>query len=177
MKQLKLINIKQYHQLKFLFLFCLVLLSNACGIYTFKDVSIDPAIKTIKIGLIENRARFVNPQLSPQLTDKLQQKINQQTKLTRTNNDDAHLQISGYITDYSVTTSGVTNQQAASNRLTVSVHISVRNAIENKTNEFDISRGFDFSSNLSLEQAQSGLQEEILRNLCDEIFNKIFSNW
>lgn len=161
-----------------IFTICLLPVAFSCGVYSFKDVSIDyTKIKTIKIGFIENRARIVNPQLSPQLTDKVQQKIVNQTKLTRTNNDDAHLQISGYISDYSVSTTGITAQQAASNRLSVSVHITLKNTVENKTTEFDVTRNFDFSANLSLEQAQASLQEEMLRNLTDEIFNKIFSNW
>ncbi len=84
---------------KFLFLtscFLLHILSS-CHVYSFKDVSIPPEVKTVKIGFIENKARYVNPQLSPRLTDRLQQKIANQTRLTRTNNDDAHYQISGYI--------------------------------------------------------------------------------
>ncbi len=158
--------------------FCLLPFTFSCKIYSFRDVSIDyNKIKTIKIGFIENKARIVNPQLSPQLTDKLQQKIVNQTKLTRTNNDDAHYQISGYISDYSVTTTGVSAQQAATNRLTVSVHINFKNTVDNTNNDFDVSRNFDFSANLSLDQAQASLQEEILRNLTDEIFNRIFSNW
>jgi hypothetical protein len=163
---------------------CLLLLActsvlPACGVYSFRDVSIDyTKIKTIKIGFIENRSRgYINPQLSPQLTDRLQQKIASQTKLTRTNNDDAHLQISGYISDYSITTSGVANQQAVSNRLNVGVHIMVLNTVDNKTQEYDIVRNFDFSANLSLQQAESQLLEDILKNTTDEIFNRIFSNW
>src|SRR5690348_5842838 len=58
---------------------CIVLFSS-CGIYTFKDVSIPPEVKTVKISYIENKARIVNPQLSPRLTDALQQKISNQTK-------------------------------------------------------------------------------------------------
>jgi hypothetical protein len=150
----------------------------SCKFYSFRDVSIDyTKIKTIKIGFIENKARIVNPQLSPQLTDKLQQKIVNQTRLSRTNNDDANLQIAGYISDYSVITTGVSAQQAATNRLTVSVHITLKNTVDNKTDEFDVSRSFDFSANLSLQQAEASLNEEILRNMADEIFNKIFSNW
>ena len=73
---------------------------SSCGVYSFKDVSIDyTKIKTIKIGFFENKARYINPQLSPLLTDKVQQKIVSQTKLIRTNNDDANMQISGYISD------------------------------------------------------------------------------
>lgn len=150
---------------------------SSCRIYSFKDVSIPPEVKTVKIGFIENRARYVNPQISPRLTDRLQQKITGQTRLTRTNNDDAHYQIAGFISDYSVSTSGISNQQVATNRLTVGVHITFRNTLENKTQEFDISRNFEFSANLSLNAAEGALADDIIRNLTDEIFNRIFSNW
>lgn len=149
-----------------------------CGIYSFRDVSIDyTKVKTIKIGFIDNKARYINPQLSPRLTDKLQQKIVAQTKLTRTNNDDAHYDISGYISDYSVTTAAISSTQASTNRLTVAVHLVLKKSLENKTEEFDVSRNFDFSATKSLQEAESQLLDEILRNLTDEIFNKIFSNW
>lgn len=157
---------------------CLTAVLTSCKIYTFKDVSIDYSkYKTIKIGFIENKARIVNPQLSSQLTDKIQQKIVNQTRLTRTNNDDAHFQVTGYIADYSLSTSGVSSQQAATNRLTVGVHIKLKNTVDNKDQEFDISRNFDFAATLSLDQAQAQLQEEMVRGLTDEIFNRLFSNW
>jgi len=151
---------------------------SSCGVYSFKDVSIDyTKIKTIKIGFFENKARYINPQLSPMLTDKVQQKIVSQTKLTRTNNDDANLQISGYISDYSVSTASISATQATSNRLNVGVHLVVKNTVDNKTDEYDINRNFDFSANLSLQQAETQLQDEIIRSVTDEIFNRIFSNW
>jgi len=162
---------------KCVLLFVVSIISISCKIYSFKDVSIPANIKTIKIGFIENRARIVNPQLSPLLTDKIQQKITNQTRLTRTNNDDAHLQISGYISDYSVSTSGVSNQQEATNRLTISVQINLKNTVEDKSSDFTVSRSFDFNANLSLDQAQATMQDEILRSLTDDIFNRIFSNW
>lgn len=155
---------------------CIILLSS-CKVYTFTSASIPPEVKTVKIGFIENKARYINPQLSPKLTDRLQQKIVGQTRLTRTNNDDAHYQISGYISEYNVSTAGISGQQAATNRLTVGAHITFINTLTAKTEEFDISRSFDFSANLSLSQAEGQLTEEITRNLSDEIFNRIFSNW
>ncbi|MFX5760909.1 LPS assembly lipoprotein LptE, partial [Acinetobacter baumannii] len=85
----------------------------------------------------------VNPQLAPQLNDKLQQKIASQTKLTRTNNDNADLQLGGYISGYDVSTTAITTQQATANRLTVTVHMIVKNLPDNKTDEFDVSRNFD----------------------------------
>lgn len=52
---------------------CATLLSG-CGIYSFRDAVIPENVKTIKIGFVENKARYVNPQLAPLLTDKLMQK-------------------------------------------------------------------------------------------------------
>jgi hypothetical protein len=155
----------------------LLLLLSSCSVYSFKDVSIPPEVKTVKIGFIENKARYVNPQLSPRLTDRIQMKITGQTRLTRTNNDDAHYQISGYVSEDNITTSGISNQTAATNRLTIGVHITFRNTLVGKTQEFDITRNFDFNANLTRQQAEAALNEEILKNLTDEIFNRIFSNW
>jgi hypothetical protein len=36
---------------------------------------------------------------------------------------------------------------------------------------------FDFDANVSLSQAEAGLTADIVKNLTDDIFNKIFSNW
>lgn len=161
-----------------IFLLLAAVLISACGVYKLNDAVIPTNIKTVKIGFIENRARYVNPQLSPRLTDKLQSKITSQTKLTRTNNDDADYVISGTITNYDPSqTVGVSSQQASTNRLTVSVHITLRKTQENKVEEIDVSRSFDFSANLSLQQAEGQLLDEIIRNLTDEIFNRIFNNW
>ncbi len=180
MKNFKTSNlyfVTKYLLCSLLIIICSLLIT-ACGVYSFKDVSIDyTKYKTIKIGFIENRAPIINTQLAPKLNDKLQQKIVSQTKLTRTNNDDAHYQLSGFISTYNVTTTAISSTQAATNRLNIGVHMVVKNTLENKTDEFDVSRNFDFSANLSIDQAYVQLQDEILRNLTDEIFNHIFSNW
>src|SRR5450432_1218447 len=84
---------------------CLTL--SACKIYSFKDVSIPPEVKTIRIGFIENRARYVDPQLSPQLTDKLKQKISNQTKLTQIQSENADYDVTAYVSEYNVTTAGI----------------------------------------------------------------------
>lgn len=161
----------------FLSLLSVIVLVPACKVYSFRDVSIDPRVKTIKIGYFENRARYVNPQLGPRLTDAFQQKVNRQTKLTRTNDETADYIVTGFISQYDVTTAGISGQQAAINRLTVGVHIILRNNLDNKTEEYDVSRNFDFSASLALPQAEAQLLDDIIRNTSDEIFNRIFSNW
>lgn len=166
-----------YRFIKNVTLVSFILLSAGCGVYKFKDVSIPAEVKTVKVNYIENKARYVNPQLSPRLTDKLRQKIVGQTRLTQTNNDKVDWEITGFISDYSFSTSAISNQQVANNRLTVSVHITVTDNTKDKVNEYDISRSFEFKGNQSFQQAENSLGDEMIRTLTDEIFNKLFSNW
>jgi outer membrane lipopolysaccharide assembly protein LptE/RlpB len=88
-----------------------VLLFSACGPYTFKDVSIPPEVKTIKVNFIENRAPYKNPQLSPTLTDQLQQKISNLTRRTLVTTDNADYIISGYISSYNVSTAAISSSR------------------------------------------------------------------
>ncbi len=160
----------------FLLLLPVALVFGSC--YSFKDVSIPPEVKTARVNYIENRASYVNPQLSPQLTERLRQKINNQTRLTLITSEDADYDIHAEIRGYNLTTSGVSDQRAASNRLQVTVHVAFRNRLDDKANfEADVSRNFDFSAGISLQQAEAQQMDDILKNLTDEIFNRIFSNW
>jgi hypothetical protein len=155
-----------------------IMLFTSCGVYTFHDVSVDYSkIKTVKVGFIDNKAHYVNPQLSPRLTDNLKQKINSYTKLTLVNSDDANYIITGYISRYDVSLSAISNNQSAGNRLTVAATMTFTNAVDNKTDNFTVSRDFDFSAGLSLQQAEGTLANDIINQLTDQIFNHIFSNW
>lgn len=167
-------NIKS---LPLLAILSIVLLMGSCGIYKFKDVSIPPDIKTVKVNYIENRARYINPQLSPQLSDRLRQKIVGQTRLAQTNGDNADWEVSGEVREYSFSTVAISNQQSSGNRLTIGVHITIYKRKEDKTEQYDVSRNFDFPASQSIQQAEASLGSEIIRSLTDDIFNRIFSNW
>lgn len=163
----------------FLLVIFVIFLFSGCNVYKFNEASIPPEIKTVRVQFIENKARYNNPQLSPQLTDKLRQKIVSQTKLTQVNNENADYDISGYISQYDVTTSGISDQKVSTNRLTVAVNLTLVNrktpGVEPRN--ISASRSFDFSASLTLPQAEQQLNDEIIRNLADEIFNQLFSNW
>lgn len=160
----------------FIMVIALLSIQGTCRVGT-RDVSIEPEAKTVKVNMIENRARYINPQLSPKLTDKLRQKITNQTRLSQTNSE-ADYEISGVITDYSVSTSGISDQRTSSNNLNVSVHIIFTNKVKPSRNfEADITRNFPFAASLSLQQAETQLAEQLINNLADEIFNRIFSDW
>jgi outer membrane lipopolysaccharide assembly protein LptE/RlpB len=155
----------------------LVLSINSCRVYKFTDASVDPDLKSIRIQPITNQAPYQNPQVNQNLTERLRQKIVNQTRLSQTNRDDAHLDLTGYLSDYSLSTTGISNKQEVTNRLTVSVHIILNNQLKNTKEEFDVSRTFEFEATLSLQQAENRLLEEIVRSLTDDIFNRMFSNW
>ena len=152
---------------------------SSCKIYSFKDVSIPPQVKSIHIGYIENRARLVNPQLAPQLNDKLRQKINQQaSRLSQIQDPGADYDVSGTITDYNYTTSGISNQQVASNRLNVTVQVRYTNA-KDETKNFDQSFTYyaDFPQDQTLNQNEARLLPTIRENLVQQIFNKSAADW
>ena len=182
---LAIVFIKKSRWQKAMALFTVILMNvvlTSCGVYSFSEKGTIPAdVKTVKLNPIENRASYVNPQLSPSLSDRLRQKITSQTKLTITNSDAANWEISAQVQDYSVTTTGVTTtngqQQSSINRLTVRVHVKVDKRTENKVDEYDATRSFDFGARQSLQQAEASLLDEMVRNLTDEIFNKLFSDW
>jgi len=161
-----------------LVLICAALFHTSCGVYSFRDVSIPDTLKTYRLNFIENRASYVNPQLSPSLTEGVRRKINNQTRLRQTTSDEAHLDISGEIREYSVTTSGISDKQSVSNRLTVGVHFVVRHSLSNEPpKEFDVSRAFEFSAQKSQQTAEAELLAEMVSSLSDDIFNRLFSNW
>ncbi len=159
---------------------------SGCGIYSFTDTGGIPAgVKTVKIGYIDNRAPYVNPVLSPQLNDAFVKMIANETKLRRIDDDNANYVINATINEYSVSTSGVSSTSTASqDRLTVGVHITLRENYTGSdgkevqdTKEYDVSGNYDFAASLSLQQAETQILAQMVKDLSQSMFNKIFSNW
>jgi hypothetical protein len=147
--------------------------------YSFKDISPIPAdVKNFRVQPLGNKATYINPQLAPQLAEKLKQKIINTTRLRQTNADEANYDISGYISQYSVSTINITGNESSKNRLNVTFHLIFKSNVD-KTKDFeaDVTRTQDFDATLSLSEAENGFNDQLLKNLTEEIFNKIFSNW
>jgi hypothetical protein len=49
--------------------------------------------------------------------------------------------------------------------------------VDNKTDNFTVSKEFDFSAQLSLQQAEGQMATDIINQMTDLIFNHVFSNW
>lgn len=155
----------------------ILLAFSGCGIYSFTGASIDG--KTIYIHTMENRAQNVVPTLSANLTNKIRSRILSQTGLAPVTTDDADYDISGTITGYQFTVTGVEqNLQASQNRLTITIQVSFKNRLDSKA---DFTQSFtrfgDFPASQSVQAVETQLIEEIGTQLADDIFNKAFVNW
>lgn len=151
----------------------------SCGIYSFTGTSIQPDVKTITINYFEYKALKVNPSLSNLITEQLKDKFTKLTKLEQVDIE-GDLEIIGEVTGYDVKASAITaNEQAAQNRLTVNVKIAFINRkypednFENKS----FSAYADFDAMQTLDAVESSLCEEIVEQLCEDIFNATVANW
>ncbi len=151
----------------------------SCGIYSFSGTSIQPDVQTVTIDYFEYSALKVNPNLSNDLTEALKTRFRQMTSLEQVEMD-GDLEISGTVTGYSVSASSITaNEQAASNRLTVTVKASFinRKHPEDNFDEQTFSGYADFDATLSLDSVESSLTEEIVDKIVEDIFNASVAQW
>lgn len=152
---------------------------HSCGIYSFTGTSIQPDVKTVTINYFEYKALKVNPSLSNDLTTALQDKFLRLTKLEQVDID-GDLEISGAVTGYDVKAAAITaNEQAAQNRLTVTVKISFMNRKypEDDFEEKSFTAFADFDAMQSLDAVESSICEEIIEQLCEDMFNATVANW
>lgn len=156
-----------------------MLIVQSCGIYSFTGTSIQPDVKTVTINYFEYTAMKVNPSLSNQITEALQEKFIKLTKLELVDME-GDLEIVGTVSGYDVKATAVTaNEQAAMNRLTVTVKVSFTNRKypEEDFPDKSFSAYADFDAMQSLDAVEAGLCEEIVEQLCEDIFNATVANW
>lgn len=159
-------------------LIALGLAVSSCGIYSFSGTSIQPDVKTITINYMEYKALKVNPMLATNLTEALKDKFRKLTKLEQVDMD-GDMEISGQITGYEVSATSITaNEQAAQNRLTVSVKIQFTDRLHP---EEDLDKSFsayaDFDATQLLDSVQDALCEEIIDKIVEDIFNATVAQW
>ena len=156
----------------------LLLITSSCGFYTFSGASISPEIKNIKISYFINEAENFKANLDRDITQKLTDFIIEQTDLS-VNNDNYEIEINGKITSYDITPISISsNDFANQNRLSISVNIDFKNYINEKENyNQKFTRYVDYKSDQNLEEIESELNDQIIEEICIDIFNKTFVNW
>lgn len=152
---------------------------HSCGIYSFTGTSIQPEVKTVTINYFEYKALKVNPSLSNQMTEAMQDKFLKLTKLEQVEMD-GDIEVIGAITGYDVKATAVTaNESVAQNRLTVTVKVSFvnRKFPEDNFEDKSFSAYQDFDATQALEAVESTLCEDIVEQLCEDIFNATVAQW
>lgn len=163
---------------RFLCILVFAALLASCGIYSFTGTSIQSDVNTITIPYVEYKALRVNPSLSNQLTEALQEKFRRLTRLEQVDVD-GDLDLVCEITGYDVKATAITaDEQAAQNRLTVTVKVEFTN---HKYPEDDVSKSFsayeDFDATMSLDAVEGSLCETIVEKLVEDIFNATVAQW
>lgn len=164
---------------KLLLTAALLLLATACtGGYSFSGASIPPEAKTLSLQQFPNYATTVNPQLSQKIYDALQQMYSSQTGLTVTNSN-GDLQVSGEITYYGTKASAIgSDDNVATNRFTVTIKVRFTNRFDTKADfEQSFSRFKDYPASRDFSSVEASLIDEIVTELCEDIFNKSVVNW
>ena len=133
--------------------------------------------KTISLAFFNNNASLVQPTLSQSFTEDLRNFFQTQSRLSLVPKS-GDLQIQGSITDYRVSPVGISNNAAASNRLTIVVKVSFSNKLDpEKDFEQSFSRFADFPASQNLSSVEQDLIKEINQQLAQDIFNKALINW
>ena len=162
---------------KFLYIPLLFIISS-CGFYTFSGASISAEIKNIKIGYFINEAENFKVNLDRDITQKLTDFIIEQTDLS-VNNNNYEIEINGKIISYDISPISISsNDFANQNRLSISVNIDFKNYINEKENyNQKFTRYVDYKSDQNIEEIESELNDQIIEEICIDIFNKTFVNW
>jgi hypothetical protein len=152
---------------------------NGCKInYSFTGADIPEEAKSVSVGMFVNNAALASPNLPLKITEKFKDQILAQTKLyiVTTTGD---LQFTGVITGYNISPIAVqANETAGLNRLTISVSATYVNKFDEKKNFTQtFSRFADYDSAKELSSVEDELMDEINKQLCQDIFDKAFSNW
>ena len=158
---------------------CLIsFIFSSCGIYSFSGASISNDVKNVSINTFENIASLAPTTLSNLITEALKDKFLSETRLSQVNND-GDLMFNGQITNYNINPIAIqANETASKNRLSITVKVNFINNID-KDNSFNktFSRYVDYESSINFTSIEESLNEEIISQLIEDIFNEAFTNW
>lgn len=151
----------------------------ACSIsYKFTGTSINyDVIKTIQIDKIANRAPYGWAPMEAILNNKLQDVYANQTrlKLVKRGGD---LHVAGEIVNYDQFNKGISADGYASQvQLRITVNIRFENAKTNQKWEKQFTATSQYDSTQQLTAVQETLVTEMVKDLCDQIFNATVADW
>lgn len=161
------------------FILFIISVFSACKVkYSLNGATVPIEAKTVSVGFFTNNTTLGSPSISQKFTEKLRDVVSTQTNLSlmKQNGD---LKFEGTIVDYNNAPVAIqSNDQAASNRLTITVNVKYNNKFD-ATKNFDqnFTRFADYPASSAISSQEDALLVEINRQLTEDIFNKAFNNW
>lgn len=152
----------------------------SCSVsYKFNGASIDyTKTKTIQIADFPIRSAYVWAPMGPMFNNRLKDEFASHTKLSQVKRN-GDLKIEGEITQYQQRNKSVSAEgYSAQTELSITVNVRFTN---NVNHQEDFERQFTASQTYETTQSLSSVQEElvteIIKDLCDQIFNATVANW
>ena len=155
-------------------------LISSCSIsYKFNGASIDyTTTKTIQINDFPIRSNYVWGPMAPLFNNQLKDQYANHTKLIQVKRN-GDLKLEGEITKYEQRNKSV-SAEGHSAQVELSMTVNVRFTNSNKHDE-DFEKSFtasqSYDSKLSLNAVQEELVTQMVKDICDQIFNATVANW
>ena len=162
-----------------LYLFTFFLFTSCSVSYKFNGASIDyTKTKTIQIADFPIRSSYVWGPMGPLFNNQLKDQFANHTRLTQVKRN-GDLKIEGEITQYQQRNKSVSAEgYSAQTELSMTVNVRFTNNVNH--NE-DFERQFTATSTYETTQSLNSVQEELVtqmvKDLCDQIFNATVANW
>ncbi|MCE3281102.1 MAG: hypothetical protein K0S44_3293 [Bacteroidetes bacterium] len=178
MKQIKTSHIVVKHILLSFALLTLVFQTSCKMRYGFNGATIPPEAKTVAVQYFQTTATLAPPTLSQAFTEALKDRMSSQTRLALVSRQ-ADLNFEGSVTGYSTAPIAIqSTDQAALNRLTISVNVKYTCSFDEKKNfEQTFSRFADYNSSQSISSIEDQLIRDINEQLTLDIFNRALNDW
>ena len=147
--------------------------------YSFNGASINyDETKTIQIAEFPIRSSYVWGPMGPMFNNQLKDQFANHTKLEQVKRN-GDLKLEGEIVRYEQRNKSVSAEgYSAMTELTMTVNVRFTN---NKRHEQDFEQQFSASQSYETTQSLNSVQEELVtqmvKDLCDQIFNKAVANW
>lgn len=157
----------------------LVVLASCSVSYKFNGSSIDyTKVKTIQIADFPIRASYVWGPMGPMFNNQLKDEFANHTKLSQVKKK-GDLKLEGEITQYTQRNKSVSAEgHSAQTELSITVNVRFTN---NTNHQEDFEQQFTATSSYETTQSLASVQEqlvsEMIKDICDQIFNATVANW
>ena len=172
-------RLKQYGLVCLIAFFCLFSFPSCSVSYKFNGASIDyTKIKTIQIAEFPVRSNYVWAPMGAIFNNELKDLFRRSTKLSEVKRN-GDLKLEGEITRYEQRNKAV-SAEGYSAQVELSITVNVR-FTNNKDHKQDFEKQFtsqkSYDSTLSLNAVQEELVTQMMKDICDQIFNASVAQW